>query len=129
MKKYFNDFLYHFGQKMRLAFRSMTFQTFCIFWTGYHCPLPTYVCFLPTPHVALCTCEEEICSGYDIRGNTYCTHLLIVENAKAHYCKFHIILHTLRKSYLARCNQIISIDFAKEKNLQFFSYPILPIKL
>ena len=34
-KKYFNDFLYHFGQKMRLAFGSMTFQTFCIFWTGY----------------------------------------------------------------------------------------------
>ena len=34
-KKYFNDFLYHFGQKMRLAFKSMTFQTFCIFWTGY----------------------------------------------------------------------------------------------
>ena len=30
-KKYFNDFLYHFGQKMRLAFKSMTFQTFCIF--------------------------------------------------------------------------------------------------
>ena len=34
-KKYFNDVLYHFGQKMRLAFRSMTFQTLCIFWTGY----------------------------------------------------------------------------------------------
>ena len=34
-KKYFNDFLNHFGQKMRLAFGSMTFQTFCIFWTGY----------------------------------------------------------------------------------------------
>ena len=34
-KKYFNDFLFHFDQKMRLALRSMTFQTFCIFWTGY----------------------------------------------------------------------------------------------
>ena len=33
-KKYFNDVLYHFGQKMRLAFRSMTFQTLCIFWTS-----------------------------------------------------------------------------------------------
>ena len=35
-KKYFNDFLFHFGQKMRLALRSMTFQTFCIFQTAYH---------------------------------------------------------------------------------------------
>ena len=34
-KKYFNDFLYHFAQKMRLAFGSMTFQTLCIFRTGY----------------------------------------------------------------------------------------------
>ena len=34
-KKYFNDLLFHFGQKMRLALRSMTFQTFCIFRTGY----------------------------------------------------------------------------------------------
>ena len=34
-KKYFNDFLFHFGQKMRLALRSMTFQTFCIFRTAY----------------------------------------------------------------------------------------------
>ena len=33
-KKYFNDFLLHFGQKMRLALRSMTFQTFCIFRTS-----------------------------------------------------------------------------------------------
>ena len=33
-KKYFNDFLYHFCQKMRLAFRNMTFQTLCILWTG-----------------------------------------------------------------------------------------------
>ena len=33
-KKYFNDVLYHFGQKMRLAFGSMTFQTLCIFRTG-----------------------------------------------------------------------------------------------
>ena len=34
-KKYFNDFLFHFGQKMGLALGSMTFQTFCIFRTGY----------------------------------------------------------------------------------------------
>ena len=33
-KKYFNDFLFHFGQKMRLALRRMTFQTFCIFRTA-----------------------------------------------------------------------------------------------
>ena len=33
-KKYFNEFLFHFGQKMRLAFGSMTFQTLCIFRTG-----------------------------------------------------------------------------------------------
>ena len=33
-KKYFNDFLFHFDQKMRLALRSMTFQTFCIFRTA-----------------------------------------------------------------------------------------------
>ena len=33
-KKYFYDFLYHFGQKMRLAFGSMTFQTLFIFRTG-----------------------------------------------------------------------------------------------
>ena len=37
-KKYFNDVLYHFGQKIRLAFGSMTFQTLFIFRTGYkHC--------------------------------------------------------------------------------------------
>ena len=40
-KKYFFDLLYHLGQKMRLAFKSMTFQTFCIFWTGYPPPLWT----------------------------------------------------------------------------------------
>ena len=34
-KKYFNDVLFHFGQKMRLAFRSMTFETLCTFRTGY----------------------------------------------------------------------------------------------
>ena len=34
-KKYFNDFLFHFDQKMRLALWSMTFQTFCIFRTAY----------------------------------------------------------------------------------------------
>ena len=34
-KKYFNDFLFHFGQKMRLALWSMTFQTFCIFRSAY----------------------------------------------------------------------------------------------
>ena len=33
-KKYFNDFLFHFGQKMRLALLSMTFQTLWIFRTG-----------------------------------------------------------------------------------------------
>ena len=33
-KKYFNDFLFHFDQKMKLALRSMTFQTFCIFRTA-----------------------------------------------------------------------------------------------
>ena len=33
-KKYFNDFLFHFDQKMRLALRSLTFQTFCIFRTA-----------------------------------------------------------------------------------------------
>ena len=33
-KKYFNDFLFHFGQKMRLALGSMTVQTFCIFRTA-----------------------------------------------------------------------------------------------
>ena len=36
-KKYFNDFLFHFDQKMRLALRSMTFQTFCIFRTAQPC--------------------------------------------------------------------------------------------
>ena len=34
-KKHFNDFLFHFGQKMRLALGSMTFQTFCIFRSAY----------------------------------------------------------------------------------------------
>ena len=34
-KKYFNDFLFHFGQKMKLALWSMSFQTFCSFRTAY----------------------------------------------------------------------------------------------
>ena len=34
-KKYFIGVLFHFGQKMRLCLWSMTFQTFCIFRTGY----------------------------------------------------------------------------------------------
>ena len=34
-KKYFIGVLFHFGQKMRLGLGSMTFQTFCIFRTGY----------------------------------------------------------------------------------------------
>ena len=38
-KKYFIGVLFHFGQKMRLGLGSMTFQTFCIFRTGYPPPL------------------------------------------------------------------------------------------
>ena len=34
-KKYFIGVLFHFGQKMRLALRSTTFQTLCIFRTSY----------------------------------------------------------------------------------------------
>ena len=45
-KKYFNDFLFHFGQKMRLALWSMTFQTFCILRTGYPSPLRKQVYYI-----------------------------------------------------------------------------------
>ena len=42
----------------------------------------------------------------------------------------HLILHSLRKSYLARCNQIILDRFRKgKKTFHFFSYPILLISL
>ena len=43
-KKYFIGVLFHLGQKMRLGLWSMTFQTFCIFRTGY--PYPTGIYFL-----------------------------------------------------------------------------------
>ena len=55
-KKYFYDFLYHFGQKMRLAFRSMTFQTLCIFWTGYLQAHRTSL-YLPSDFHQLCKLE------------------------------------------------------------------------